>query len=176
MAEFLINFARIEPIIMKKTLLFFFLVTALVTLSSSAFSQNMSSSYRTSVGAKGYFGNGSIAGINIKHFLKGSSALEGSLLFRNGFVGFEGVYEWHGDISGADGLKWYVGPGAWLGFYNNRGGGNSSAMFALKGAVGLDYKFSGAPINVAFDLNPTFSLTPVTDFDFFAGFAFRFAF
>ena len=30
--------------------------------------QNLGSNYKTSLGAKGYFGDGSIGGINLKHF------------------------------------------------------------------------------------------------------------
>ncbi len=155
----------------------------LITLLSvgtffAANAQSMGSGYKTSLGAKGYFGDGSIGGINIKHFLNNNNALEGSLLFRNGFFALEGLYEWHGPIQNAEGLQWYVGPGAMLGFYNNnnRFNNDDDAYFALKGIIGLDYKFSGAPINIALDVNPTFSLTPGTNFDFYAGLAFRFAF
>src|SRR5688572_23630794 len=116
---------------MKKTLLFLSLCIALILTSQTTKAQNLSSDYRTAIGAKGYFGNGSLAGINIKHFLKGNSALEGSLLFRSGFFALEGMYEWHGNISGANGLQWYVGPGGLLGFYNSKGtGGGNSTLFA----------------------------------------------
>jgi len=151
----------------------FILSLFVVGFAVASQAQNMGSSYSTSLGAKGYFGNGSIGGINVKHFFNSANALEGSLLFKSHFVAFEGIYEWHGNIANAAGLKWYVGPGAMLGFYT--GEGDNDAMFALKGTVGLDYKFTGAPINIAFDVNPTFRLTPDSDFDFYAGIAFRFA-
>jgi len=151
---------------MKRILLIALLTTAFYAVSNA---QNMSSSYTTSIGAKGYFGDGSIGGLNVKHFLDGHSALEGSLLFKKKVFLVEGLYEWHGDITGAKGLKWYVGPGAQLGSSYN------DFVFAAKGTLGLDYKFEGAPINIAFDVNPTFTITPDTNFDFFAGIAFRFA-
>lgn len=154
---------------MKKTVL---LLTILLTTAFCLHAQNNSSEYRTAIGVKGYFSNGSIGGFNIKHFTKGNTALEGSLLFRNGFLAIEGIYEWHGNIKNASGLKWYVGPGAMLGFYT---GGASSTLVAVKGTIGLDYKFKGAPIDIALDVNPAFNLAPVTDFDFYAGLAFRFA-
>lgn len=160
---------------MKKVVILFcsvFMLMAAVTANA----QSMGSTYRTALGAKAYFVNGSTAGINIKHFLNGNNALEGSVLFKENFFALEGVYEWHGNISGARGLKWYVGPGAWLGFYNNKYNNNDKVLFALKGTLGLDYKFTGAPINIAFDINPTFNLTPVSDFDLMAGLAFRFTF
>lgn len=143
-----------------------------VALSNETKAQNLGSNYKTSIGAKGYFGDGSIGGINIKHFTKANTALEGGLYFRDNFILLEGMYEWNGNIEGAPGLKWYTGPGAWLGFFTK---GPDDVLFALKGTLGIDYKFNGAPINVAFDINPTFSLTPSTNFDFYAGIAFRFA-
>ncbi len=159
-----------KTLLMKRIVL----LLAVAFVSFNAVAQNTSSSYKTSIGAKGYFANGSIGGINVKHFLKSNTALEGSLLFKDKFFALEGIYEWHGDINGARGLHWYVGPGAMLGFVS--GGGNNSTLFGLKGTVGLDYKFTGAPINIAFDVNPTFTFAPASDFDFMAGLAFRFAF
>lgn len=151
---------------MKKILLVVLLTTGLYAVSNA---QNMSSNYKTAIGAKGYFGDGSIGGFNVKHFIQANVALEGSLLFRNKLVLIEGLYEWHGDISGANGLQWYVGPGAWIGSAAN------NFVFAGRGTLGLDYKFTGAPICVAFDVNPTLTFAPDTDFSFFAGVAFRFA-
>lgn len=150
-----------------------FIILALC--SQTVVAQSTGSTYRTALGAKVYFGNGTLGGINIKHFLNSRGALEGTLLFRNHAIGFEGQYDWHGDITGAAGLKWYVGGGGMLLFYN-RNNNDDDVAFALKGALGLDYKFTGAPINISFDINPIFQLTPVTDFDFLAGLAFRFTF
>jgi hypothetical protein len=149
------------------------LVFTIGTLQLKA--QSTGSTYKTAIGAKGYFGDGSIGGINVKHFFNPRNALEGSLLFRNNFFAFEGIYEWHGPINGARGLQWYVGPGAQLGFYNSKYY-DDQTYFAVKGTLGLDIKFNGAPINMAFDINPTFGLVPGTDFNFNAGLAFRFAF
>lgn len=159
-----------------KKILAILLLTCVMMGAKQANAQNMGSSYKTSLGVKGYFGDGSIGGINVKHFFNSASALEGSLLFKSHFVAIEGLYEWHGNITGAPGLKWYVGPGGYLGFINgNHHDDNDDVVFALRGTVGLDYKFTGAPINIAFDVNPTFQLTPDTNFDFYAGIAFRFA-
>jgi hypothetical protein len=141
--------------------------------SQTTVAQSTGSSYRTAIGAKVYFGDGTTGGINIKHFLNSHGALEGSLLFEKGFLGVEGMYDWHGFIQGAAGLKWYVGGGGLL-FFATKDDYGDDLLFALKGAMGLDYKFNGAPINLSFDLNPIFVLTPDTDFDFWAGLAFRF--
>lgn len=159
---------------MKKIVLILMLTCGALALSNDTKAQATGSSYKTSFGFKGYFGDGSIGGLNVKHFMRNSNALEGGIFFRNHFVMLEGLYEWHGDIQGAPGLKWYTGPGANLGFYT--GPGDNDAAFAIKGTLGLDYKINGAPINVALDLNPTFWLTQGSNFDLYAGIAFRFAF
>jgi hypothetical protein len=145
----------------------------LLFTSQGVTAQSTGSTYRTALGAKVYFGEGTIGGINIKHFLNSHGAIEGSLLFQKGAIGFEGQYDWHGDIVGATGLKWYVGGGGLLAF-STRDNTDNDVLFALKGALGLDYKFTGAPINISLDVNPIFVLTPDTDFDFWAGLAFRF--
>ena len=160
---------------MKNGLLCVFLFVFL-TILNQASAQSYRSGYRTAIGVKGYFGDGSIGGINVKHFLNGVNALEGSLQFQQHLFQLEGMYEWHGNISGANGLKWYVGPGALLGFSSLSSNTSNSTIFGVKGTVGLDYKFTGAPINVSFDINPTFVLAPDTNFDLNAGLAFRFAF
>src|SRR5687768_16603574 len=142
--------------------------------SQTLVAQSTGSSYRTALGAKVYFGDGTTGGINIKHFLNSHGALEGSLLFERGFMGVEGQYLWHDNITGAQGLKWYVGGGGLL-FFPTKDEYGDDVLFGLKGALGLDYKFTGAPINMSFDLNPVFWLAPDTDFTFWAGLAFRFA-
>jgi len=160
---------------MKKTALTLAVTLCLLALTQTASSQATGSTYKTAIGAKAYFGDGSTGGINFKHFLNANGALEASLLFEKGFLGVEGLYDWHGNINNAPGLKWYVGGGGLL-FFPTKDRYGDDVLFALRGTIGLDYKFTGAPINVAFDLNPTFQLTPDTDFDFWAGLAFRFAF
>lgn len=160
---------------MKKITLVAVAMICLLTLTQTAFSQSTGPTYRTALGAKAYFGDGNTGGINIKHFLNRKAALEASLLFERGHLGVEGLYEWHGDIAGASGLKWYVGGGGLIFFPTDDDYGDD-VIFALRGTLGLDYKFTGAPINVSFDVNPVFNLAPDTDFDFWAGLAFRFTF
>lgn len=159
---------------MKKIVVILLFVCGALAVSNQSKAQSTGSTYKTAVGFKGYFGDGSIGGINIKHFMSSDRAVEGGLYFKSHFVMLEGLYEWHGNIEGAQGLKWYVGPGAQLGFYS--GPGDNDAMLALKGTLGLNYKITGAPIDVALDIDPTFRLTQGSDFNLNAGIAFRFCF
>lgn len=140
---------------MKKnvsTLVFILLITLLAT---RAFSQSMGSSYKTALGVKFYPG-----AISLKHFTSSNTALEGLGYFWNYGFRFTGLYEIHGDINGAPGLKWYIGPGAHVGVWNNRYKDrydDDGAYFGIDGVLGLDYKFRGAPINMSIDWQPSFS-------------------
>jgi hypothetical protein len=108
-----------------------------------------SSSYTTALGVKVWDGGG----ISLKHFFTDKNAGELIGYFWNRGVRFTGLYEIHGDITGATGLKWYIGPGAHIGFYNTKYG--DGAFAGLDGVIGLDYKFTGAPINVSLDWQPS---------------------
>ena len=146
---------------MKKvsTLLFAFICIAAVSVNAQT--------YQTAIGAKFYAGNGSIGGINIRHSTAEHTALEGSLLFFNGGLGLEGLYEYQGPINGAPGLQYFVGGGGMLGFGTGRyiydnDSRNDNVQFALRLTGGVDYKFADAPIDVSLGLDPFFNLVPST--------------
>lgn len=112
--------------------------------------KNSGYSYTTALGVKVWDGGG----ISLKHFLNGTNALEGIGYFWNQGMRITGLYEIHGPINDAQGLKWYIGPGAHIGFYNSRNG--DASFIGLDGVLGLDYKFNGAPINMSIDWQPSF--------------------
>lgn len=106
--------------------------------------------YQTALGVKAWDGGG----ISLKHFVSTDHALEGiGYFWRQGFR-ITGLYEIHGPISGAAGLKWYIGPGAHIGFNNTKNGDGS--FIGVDAVLGLDYKFNGAPINISLDWQPSF--------------------
>ena len=134
---------------MRKAVLAVIFLLAVAASQAQSKSTN-SSTYKTALGVKVWDGGG----ITLKHFFNDRNA--GELIgyfWRNG-VRFTGLYEIHGDINGAEGLKWYIGPGAHIGFYNSKYG--DGAFGGIDGVLGLDYKFSGAPINVSIDWQPSF--------------------
>jgi hypothetical protein len=138
---------------------------------------NTGSGYRTALGLKFWPG-----GITIKHFTGNNRALEGiGSLWTHGFR-FTGLYEIHGDINGAPGLKWYVGPGAHIGAYNEiwyRGGhyyNSGDVSLGIDGVLGLDYKISGAPINLSLDFQPSLELLSHPYFSGWGGLAIRYTF
>lgn len=141
----------------------FVLTLFLLTFTSNA--QPSGSSYTTALGVKVYPGS-----ISVKHFYEQNKAVEGLLYLWNYGVRATGLYEIHGDINGAPGLKWYLGPGAHIGFWNNtwkevfptRENGIS---LGIDGVIGLDYKINGAPINISLDWQPSFNLIGYTYFE-----------
>ncbi|MBA4198816.1 MAG: hypothetical protein C0459_14805 [Chitinophaga sp.] len=147
---------------MKKITLItsFFLLFAIV---SNAQEINTGSSYKTAIGVKVFDGGG----VSLKTFVKNNTALEGLLYFWNKGTRVTGLYEIHGDIAGAEGLKWYVGPGAHLAFYNSNYGGG--AVIGVDGVLGLDYKIKGIPLNISFDWNPNVDFGSTNGFNAGAG-------
>jgi hypothetical protein len=131
----------------KQTIL---IAIAAVLFISNANAQSMGSTYKTALGVKLLDG----AGITVKHFINDRDALEGIGFFWNQGTRITGLYELHYDINGAPGLKWYIGPGAHLGFYNTKYGNGSFA--GIDGVLGLDYKINNAPINLSLDWQPSF--------------------
>ncbi len=135
---------------MKKTVLALFVLMTILQGSASAQSNIGSSDYTTAIGVKFYPG-----ALTVKHFVNDKHALEGIAYFWNRGTRITGLYEIHGDISNAGGLKWYIGPGAHVGFYNNKNYGGGTYI-GLDGVLGLDYKIKSAPLNFSLDWQPSF--------------------
>ena len=138
---------------MRKLLLASFILLGVIASNGQSKSTN-SSSYNTALGVKFYPG-----GITLKHFFNGTNNA-GELIgyFWNRGFRITGLYEIHGNFSDASGLKWYIGPGAHIGFYDyyNRNNHIDGTYFGVDGVLGLDYKFNGAPINMSVDWQPSF--------------------
>jgi hypothetical protein len=149
----------------------------LVGFTTSSFSQSppLDEQYKTAVGLKFYPG-----AFTIKHFIEKNKAVEGLGYFWYYGLRFTALYEIHNDVSGVEGLKWYIGPGAHIGVWNttwkNRYPSRvSSAAIGVDGVIGLDYKFSEAPINISLDWQPSFNVVGYTYFEAgWAGLAVRY--
>lgn len=133
-----------------RKIIVFALAVLISTLSQAQSKSTNSSSYETALGVKVWDGGG----ISLKHFFSGNKAGEFIGYFWNQGFRLTGLYEIHGPVSGATGLKWYIGPGAHIGFYNTKNGDGTYA--GIDGVLGLDYKFKGAPINMSIDWQPSF--------------------
>lgn len=173
LARFFYNFAKI--LFMKKIFILSLIILTLGIAKTEA--QNLSSSYQTAVGLKIYPG-----AVSVKHFVNGNNAIEGLGYFWQYGFRLTGLYEIHGDINDAPGLKWYVGPGAHIGSYNDNWKRDypyrdNSVAIGIDGVLGLDYKIKGAPINVSFDWQPSFNLVGYSYFEGgWGGLGIRYAF
>ncbi|MEP6713897.1 MAG: hypothetical protein ABJA37_15830 [Ferruginibacter sp.] len=134
---------------MKKKLLTAAIILVISIGAVSAQSNVGSQDYETAIGVKFYPG-----AITVKHFVSDKNALEGIGYFFNYGTRITGLYEIHSELNNAGGLKWYIGPGAHIGFYSNKYGGATS--IGVDGVLGLDYKFKDAPINLSLDWQPSF--------------------
>src|SRR5260221_115392 len=105
------------------TLAFLFSLNLLQAQSHSA----NSSSYKTALGVKVWDGGG----ITLKHFFNSNNAAELIGYFWNHGFRLTGLYEIHGNISGASGLKWYIGAGVSLCF-SNSGGSAGSLLLSIR--------------------------------------------
>lgn len=108
-------------------------------------------------------GGGTYSGaeISYQHGLGSANRLEFDLGFNNGnhwnAVNLAGTYQWDWNIT--EGLNWFVGPGASLGWWSAK---NEDGYFGLGigGQIGLEYDFKslGAPILVSLDTRPMWDL------------------
>ena len=143
----------------------------LFAVTTFSYSQN----YKTAIGVKGgYPGYGSLNG---KHFLNSKTAIEGSIGGGTNTLWLQGLYELNFSLE--QGLNWYAGGGANVGFYsfkntitNER---TSNMILGLNGIVGIEYTFEDFPLNVALDTGPNLRIINSLGFGWGAGLAVRYA-
>jgi hypothetical protein len=108
--------------------------------------------------------------VTVKYFMNDRDALEGLLSFGTRF-GIGGLFERHQLIGNTPAFTWFYGVGGYIGFQNN------NTYLGPTGAIGLDYKFRNAPLNLSLDWKPELDIIPAINFvpDAF-GFSARFTF
>lgn len=135
----------------------FFTILGSMALFALSTTQVSAQNYKTSAGLGLDFGDGStLVGPSVKHFFTRHGAGQAEILFASHLTTINLFYQYNADIKGAKGLQWYAGGGPSLNFFSFNG--FSSTDFALKPMAGLEYKFDGAPLSVAFDWRPTIYL------------------
>lgn len=121
--------------------------------------------YKTGIGLRAGWANG----LTVKHFVNKKAAFEGLLSTR--WRGFDvtGLYEIHNNAFDADGLYWYYGFGAHLGFWNGSDTpwgryGNAYTVIGVDGILGIEYDFKEIPFNIGLDWKPAFNVSGYTGF------------
>lgn len=117
--------------------------------------------------------------VSVKHFINDKMAVEGLLSFGDPLA-LGGLLELHQPLS-AQGLSWYYGGGAYLAFIKtvnvNTQKTTTDPNFGAQGVIGLDYKFSNIPLNIALDWKPELNIVNTINFEPAAiGFTARFTF
>jgi len=105
--------------------------------------------------------------ITYKQFVTDYNNVEAEAMFGSNSFRAVGLYEFNFDIPGIDGLRWYVGPGAHIGFWNHtdeQQKKGTSAGFGIDGVLGLDYKVADYPINVSLDWQPAVDIVGSSGF------------
>lgn len=134
---------------MKKFFLPLLAVASLTVLSQEAKAQTP---FKSALGVV-FDGNaGSNVGIQYKTALNGPQAAQFQASFGNHYITLGADWQYEKSIKGAEGLAWYVGVGAQVGFYSNNG--YSRTDFGLRPQVGLEYKIPTLPLGLHLDYKP----------------------
>jgi hypothetical protein len=91
-----------------------------------------------------------------KYFITNRSAVEGLISFGSRF-GLGALLEIHQPFA-AQGFSWFYGGGAYVGFQDG------DTYLGPTGILGLDYKFTNAPINLSLDWKPELDIIPDINF------------
>ncbi|MGG9971324.1 hypothetical protein ACQ33O_05960 [Ferruginibacter sp. SUN002] len=132
---------------MKKISILVLSMMLVVSVTNAQNKTANSLTYKTAAGIKIWNGGG----LTLKTFLDQKNALEFIGFFNNAGTRITGLYEIHGDLNTESNLKWYIGPGAHVGFYKG-----SNTFVGIDGVIGMDYKFKNLPLNLSLDWQPTF--------------------
>jgi hypothetical protein len=125
-----------KQITMKKTIAIF-----LITFCGffSAIAQENTLGIRLTSGAE----------ISYQRLLNEKNRLELNFGWGWNTTALTGFYQWVNPLT--EGLKWYIGPGASLGFYNNNG--KNGTNIGIGGTIGIEYNFD-IPLQLSLDWRP----------------------
>lgn len=143
---------------MKKILMTAIAMICIVTYSNAQ-------DYNTGIGFRGGLSNG----LTVKQFIGRNTAIEGILTTRWSGFNITGLYEIHDQAFQVEGLNWYYGFGAHIGFWN---GDNVSwatdnanyTVIGIDGIIGLEYNFENIPFNISIDWKPEMNLIGYSGF------------
>ncbi|MDT0540874.1 MULTISPECIES: hypothetical protein [Croceitalea] len=96
------------------------------------------------------FSGATLVGPSGKYFFSEQNAVQAEIMFESGLTAITGLYEYHSNFEGAEGLQWFAGAGPSILFLSSGLG----TEIALRPTAGLDYKINGAPLAVSFDWRP----------------------
>jgi len=120
--------------------------------------------YKQAIGLRG----GLHSGVTYKNFITNTTAIEGIIHSRWRGLELVGLLEHHNEISSVDGLFWYYGYGAHVGFYDAKythwSESGSYTVIGIDGILALEYKIRSAPISIGVDWKPYFNIIGYSGF------------
>jgi|SRR5687767_2370602 len=155
---------------MKKSFLF---LSSIILISAS---QVKAQDYNTALGIR-LSSNGPAINnsVSFKHFMNPKLAIEGLFTFdKKAAIG--ALLEIHNPMPSTEGLQWFYGAGAYIGFDSDKTN-TDRALMGAQGIIGLDYKFTNLPLNLSLDWKPELNIIDNINFEPAAvGFTVRFTF
>lgn len=142
---------------MKKVLLS---LTAAAALAFGINEAKAQTPYTTAIGLGIDLGDGrTFVGPQVKHSFGGHNAGNFQALFGGGATILGADYSYNKPIPGANGLTWYLGVGPQIGFSDNY------TYFAIRPALGMEFKIPQAPLGLHFDWKPWWELSNDSNFE-----------
>jgi len=133
-----------------------YLLATIIALTTFTLAQ--AQDYKTGVGIRFSSNDAAINNsISVKHFISGTTAIEGLISFGDPFA-IGALIELHNGIGDVPGLAWFYGGGAYVGFSGRKNVG-------AQGVLGLDYKFTNLPINLSVDWKPELNIVRQFSFE-----------
>ncbi len=141
------RFYEHKPKIMYKIISFIFIGTCLFFTTNSVNAQ-----VKHEAGVRlGSIDQALSTGFTYRYFLNEQSAIEGILNLRSNAIGVGALYERFNPIQAVEGLQWFYGAGAYVGFEGNNNLG-------VTGIAGMDYTFKEVPVNLSVDWKPELNI------------------
>lgn len=130
----------------------------LLLISGSCINRLSAQDYKLAMGIRFSSASPTLSNsFSVKYFMDETNAVEGLISFGTRF-GLGGLYERHQLIGGTPAFTWFWGLGGYVGFQN------SNTYLGPTGAIGLDYKFANAPLNLSLDWKPELDILPNINF------------
>lgn len=130
----------------------------ILVIISGCFTRLSAQDYKLAVGLRLSTASPTLSNsVSVKYFMDETNAIEGLVSFGTRF-GLGALYERHQLIGGTPAFTWFWGLGGYLGWQSNQ------TFLGPTGAIGLDYKFSNAPVNLSLDWKPELDILPNINF------------
>jgi len=133
-------------------------ICILLLVTSSCINRLSAQDYKLAMGIRFSSASPTLSNsFSVKYFMDETNAVEGLISFGTRF-GIGGLYERHQLIGGTPAFTWFWGLGGYVGWQDN------NTFLGPTGAIGLDYKFSNAPLNLSIDWKPELDILPNINF------------